>query len=222
MRNGVTPVIVFDGGPLGSKDAVEQSRLEKRELNKSEAKRLHASGRRSEALKKFQHCVDITPQMAYEVILRLRELKIEYVVAPYEADAQLAFLSLRGHIDAVISIDSDLLTFGVRRLLTKYGAGGRKGVGQMVELAQLGECRHPLNLSSLDSAQFVSLCVLMGCDYLPKIKGMGPKTLHRMLLKAKTWEKAVRLIRNEGRHAVPRDYEANFRKVDVFGSCPRC
>ena len=83
VHNGVTPVIVFDGGPLSSKNDVEQSRLEKRERHKSEAKRLYACGRRQEASRKFQHCVDITPQMAYEVILRLREHKIEYIVAPY-------------------------------------------------------------------------------------------------------------------------------------------
>ena len=36
-----------------------------------------------------------------------------------------------------------MLTFGVSRLLTKYGAGGRKDVGQLVELARLSECTAP-------------------------------------------------------------------------------
>lgn len=39
----------------------------------------------------------------------LKKCGIEYVVAPYEADAQLAFLSMRDLVAAVITEDSDLL-----------------------------------------------------------------------------------------------------------------
>lgn len=46
----------------------------------------------------------------------MRSENTEYVVAPYEADAQLAYLSgleaEQGGIDAVISEDSDLLAYG--------------------------------------------------------------------------------------------------------------
>jgi exonuclease-1 len=37
---------------------------------------------------------------------------VECIVAPYEADAQLAYLSLINYVDAVISEDSDLLAYG--------------------------------------------------------------------------------------------------------------
>lgn len=46
----------------------------------------------------------------------LRSENIEFVVAPYEADAQLAYLSglgtEKGGIVAIISEDSDLLAYG--------------------------------------------------------------------------------------------------------------
>lgn len=46
----------------------------------------------------------------------LRSENIEFVVAPYEADAQLAYLSgletEKGGIAAIISEDSDLLVYG--------------------------------------------------------------------------------------------------------------
>jgi exonuclease-1 len=48
------------------------------------------------------------------------ELKVEFLVAPYEADAQLAFLQLNGHVDAVITEDSDLMVFGCRETLYKF------------------------------------------------------------------------------------------------------
>ena len=37
---------------------------------------------------------------------------MEYVVAPYEADAQMAFLARNGHVDLVITEDSDLVAYG--------------------------------------------------------------------------------------------------------------
>jgi hypothetical protein len=36
--------------------------------------------------------------MAHAFILALKELKVEYYVAPYEADAQLAYLFHTGHV----------------------------------------------------------------------------------------------------------------------------
>ncbi len=40
-------------------------------------------------------------------------------MAPYEADAQLAYLSKIGHIHAVITEDSDLLAFGATCIFYK-------------------------------------------------------------------------------------------------------
>jgi exonuclease-1 len=43
-------------------------------------------------------------------------MNVKYVVAPYEADAQLAFLEKTGTIDAIMTEDSDLLVFGCKRV----------------------------------------------------------------------------------------------------------
>lgn len=40
------------------------------------------------------------------------ERKVDFIVAPYEADAQLAYLANNGIVDAVITEDSDLIAFG--------------------------------------------------------------------------------------------------------------
>ena len=40
-------------------------------------------------------------------------------MAPYEADAQLAFLYKSGQVDVVFTEDSDLLTFGVKKCFFK-------------------------------------------------------------------------------------------------------
>lgn len=74
------------------KKNVEDDRAKKRENAKKEAQNFLARGNETMAIKEFSKSIDITPQIAHSFILALRELKVEYYVAPFEADAQLAYL----------------------------------------------------------------------------------------------------------------------------------
>ncbi len=53
-----------------------------------------------------------------------RQEGVEFIVAPYEADAQLAFLASipleSGGVSAVVSEDSDLVAYGCRKVLFKF------------------------------------------------------------------------------------------------------
>lgn len=60
--------------------------------------------------------IDVTPEMAYILIQELKRCGIEYVVAPYEADAQMAFLDKIGAVSAIVTEDSDMILFGCRRV----------------------------------------------------------------------------------------------------------
>lgn len=59
---------------------------------------------------------------------------VRYVVAPYEADAQLGFLARNGQVDAVITEDSDIMLFGCNRVVFKLD---RDGTGQEVDLSEV-------------------------------------------------------------------------------------
>jgi exonuclease 1 len=48
------------------------------------------------AQRKFSEAVDITPEMAKAFIDVVRQMGVEYYVAPYEADAQLAYMYKTG------------------------------------------------------------------------------------------------------------------------------
>ena len=63
---------------------------------------IRSADNRAAAMEYFQRAVDITPRMAHRLIKVLRRLRVECIVAPYEADAQLAYLSLKGYVQAVI------------------------------------------------------------------------------------------------------------------------
>lgn len=46
-----------------------------------------------------------------------RSQGVDCLVAPYEADAQLAYLNKAGIVQAIITEDSDLLAFGCKKVL---------------------------------------------------------------------------------------------------------
>lgn len=69
--------------------------------------------------KKLVDAIDISPDIAYRLIVELKKKGIQYVVAPYEADAQLAYLSREGIADVIITEDSDLMAFGAKKMLYK-------------------------------------------------------------------------------------------------------
>ncbi|KVI04562.1 5'-3' exonuclease, C-terminal domain-containing protein [Cynara cardunculus var. scolymus] len=115
-HHNINPVLVFDGGNIPCKAQTEQDRHSKRKCNLDLAMAKLKEGNINAAAEIFQRAVSITPSMAHQLIQILRSENIEFVVAPYEADAQLAYLSSldedKGGIAAVISEDSDLLAYG--------------------------------------------------------------------------------------------------------------
>lgn len=70
-----------------------------------------------EALSLLRRSVDVTHKMALNLIKQCREINVDCIVAPYEADSQLAFLNLSGIAHLVITEDSDLLLFGCKRVI---------------------------------------------------------------------------------------------------------
>ena len=216
INYGVTPVVVFDGASIRLKRDVNNKRRQQRSTAGDDAAELESRGDLKKAYKKWASCVDVTPQMAHEVMRRLDKIDgVEYMVAPYEADPQLAFLFLSGDVYAVISVDSDLLTFGVRRLITKYKCKEKKG--KLVDLNNLTECRSPIDMRNVDSRQFVALCIFLGCDYVDRIRDLGPKRIFSMLSMAQTWRQTIALIRQSSyKNKVPADYERQFKQVSSY------
>lgn len=75
-----------------------------------------AAGNTAAAFECYQRAVDISPEVAKGLIVALQAAGVEYVVAPYEADAQMAYMARRHLVHAVLSEDSDMLTYGCPRV----------------------------------------------------------------------------------------------------------
>ncbi|PYI07574.1 PIN domain-like protein [Aspergillus sclerotiicarbonarius CBS 121057] len=208
---GVTPYLVFDGDELPSKLGTEVERHKRRQESKALGLELQRKGRTAEAYQELQKAVDVTPLMARELIEELKKMGVQYVVAPYEADAQLAYLEQQGIIAGIISEDSDLLVFGAKRLLSKLDQHG-----DCIEIsrADFSACRE-VSLIGWTDDDFRRMCILSGCDYLPNIARLGLKTAYRSIRKYKNVERALRMLQFEGQYHVPSDYLDNFKQAEL-------
>ena len=208
---GVIPYLVFDGDFLPSKAATETERANRRKESKQKGLELYRLNKPSQAHLELQKAVDVTPAMARELIEELKNIGVQYVVAPYEADAQLVYLEKKGIIQAMLSEDSDLLVFGAKRLLTKLDQ-----YGDCVEInrSDFTACRE-ISLIGWSDAEFRRMAILSGCDYLASINGMGLKNAYRLVRKYKTIEKVVRMLQFDGKHHVPKGYLEAFNKAEM-------
>lgn len=125
----INPIMVFDGGFLPMKAYREEQRAQQRLESKRKAKEYFALNAQTmhmstAAMTHMSKSMDVTPEMAFMLIEALRQEKVEFIVAPYEADAQMAYLDRIGRVSAIISEDSDLLLFGCRRVLFKMDKFG--------------------------------------------------------------------------------------------------
>lgn len=207
---GVTPYLVFDGDRLPSKSGTEKSRRDRRKESRAAGMELLKMGKTSQAHQELQKAVDITPEMARMLIEELKRNNVQYVVAPYEADSQMAYLEKKGMIDGILSEDSDLLVFGAKTLLTKLD---QYGDCIMVKQEDFTACRD-INLVGWTCDDFRRMAILSGCDYLEGIHKMGLKTAHRMLRKYKTVERVVRFAQLEGKLKIPAGYLDAFTQAE--------
>lgn len=183
---GVTPYLVFDGDYLPSKAFTETNRERKRAASKATGLELLSLKKTTDAHRELQKAVDVTPAMARAVIDACRKIGVRCIVAPYEADAQLYYLEKIGEIQGVISEDSDMLVFGVKRLITKLDQ-----YGECVEISRdrFSSCKE-VSLAGWSDKEFRMMCILSGCDYLDSIAGVGLRKAHGLVRRHKEIGKA--------------------------------
>jgi exonuclease-1 len=206
---GVKPIIVFDGASLPAKAKEESERRERRAENTKRAKdeiekrKLSSFGQVDSKLRSMiVQSVSISPEMITRTMSVLRRLNVDFVVAPYEADAQLAFMYRQGLITGVVSEDSDLIAFGCHRLLSKMDMNGDfvdvkldwafKGPDLPNKPHDVGELG---KLERWTESMFVDLCILSGSDYkLGKIAGIGIKKAFQLLNRLRNLPRIVEEI----------------------------
>ncbi|XP_062095463.1 exonuclease 1 isoform X2 [Humulus lupulus] len=205
---GVKPMLVFDGGLLPMKIEQENKRARGRKENLARAMEHESNGNSSAAYECYQKAVDISPSIAHELIQVLKQENISYVVAPYEADAQMTFLAVSKQVDAVITEDSDLIPFGCPRIIFKMDKFGQAVQFQHSMLQQ----NKDLSFAGFTKQMILEMCILSGCDYLQSLPGMGLKRAHALIKRFTTYDQVIKHLRYSI-SSVPPLYEESFKKA---------
>ncbi|KAJ9648980.1 Elongation of fatty acids protein 2 [Coniosporium apollinis] len=201
VDNGIKPLFVFDGAP----PKLKSGELAKRFQRKSEAQEAHEEAKETgtaEEVEKFsRRTVRVTREHNAECQRLLTLMGIPYIIAPTEAEAQCAVLARAGKVYAAASEDMDTLTFNSPVLLRHLTfSEQRKEPILEIHLDKV------LEGLEMDMPQFVDLCILLGCDYVDPIKGIGPSTALKLIRDHKNLEGVVEFFETSKKYNLPEDW----------------
>jgi len=239
-HNGITPVIVFDGDRLPAKRREEEERRARRLAQISRGHEAKSVNDSDGARNAFAAGMDVTPAMAHELIVALRKHGFEFIVAPYEADGQIAALAStptsEGGVDLVFTEDSDLVAYGCEKVIFKLEKSGDAREFQLRKMfagpptqqhtendenvskeeTEQKKGPPPLNFQGWDFEMFLSLCVLSGCDFLDNIRGLGIKKMYALMNKCRDANAAFKLLRTDKKIDIPENYESDFWRARLI------
>jgi flap endonuclease-1 len=187
MAQGVRMVYVFDGPPHPLKRDTLEARAEVKRKAKREWERALAEGDMEGARMKAQQTSRLDKEMVAEAKALLDAMGVPWVDAPGDGEAQASYMSARGDVWAVASQDYDSLLYGSQLLVRNAtlsgrrklpGRGRREYVQVVPERVDLAE---NLTALGLTREQLVDAAILVGTDFNPGVKGVGPKTAIKLM-----------------------------------------
>lgn len=184
------PVFVFDGRPPALKRAEVERRRELRRKAEEEYAAAVEAGDYAAAFSKAVMTGRLTADLVDDSKRLLDLLGIPWVQAPGEGEAQAAYMAGSGDVWGVNSRDYDSLLFGAPRLVRYVTIQGEewlpsRGVARRLE-PEIIDLDAFLSHHGITRVQLVDLAIMVGTDFNPGIRGIGPKT-------------ALRLVKSHGR-----------------------
>nr|CCC92106.1 putative exonuclease [Trypanosoma congolense IL3000] len=216
LKCGIHPVLVFDGAEIPMKRGKEEERKGNRDKHLIEALALLGNGNapctksvQQEITALLEKGMDITTELAHAVILVLQERRLECIVAPYEADAQLAYLCKQGYVQAVISEDSDLIAYQCPYLIAKLD---HQGNCQVISAQDIPRCP---KFQRLSYESFLVGCIMSGCDYLPSLRLIGIKKAFALVRQADSVRGLMQILETKFGFAREelREYEPGLQRA---------
>uniref|UniRef100_K3WAC9 Exonuclease 1 n=1 Tax=Globisporangium ultimum (strain ATCC 200006 / CBS 805.95 / DAOM BR144) TaxID=431595 RepID=K3WAC9_GLOUD len=190
-------ILVFDGQRLPLKALTHGKRQGSKEENRKvalqclqNAKRLRGNARSEEMAKAYQHfarAVSITQEIVTNVMNALRASDIPFVVAPFEADAQMVWMCKTGAASAIVTEDSDVFLYCIATGIDTHVLFKLDDQGFVQTLSRPSLRKHSeassnpfmkklyhLTTGEQDATRmFVQFCALSGCDFLDSLPNMG-------------------------------------------------
>lgn len=185
-------VFVFDGQPPELKKDEIARRRQRRNAAHEEWQRALKAGDYKKAFSKAVVTSRLTQSMIKDAKKLLSLLGIPFVQALGEAEAQAAYMAIKGHVWGASSKDYDTLLFGAPRLVRFLTIHGKeflpsKGVTRPLK-PELINLQTFLLHHKIELSQLIDLAILVGTDFNNGIKGVGPKTALKLVKEYKRIE----------------------------------
>ncbi|MCS7105415.1 MAG: flap endonuclease-1 [Thermofilaceae archaeon] len=212
-ENGCKFVFVFDGPPHPFKKREIERRRETRRKAFEEYKKYVEAGDYERAFSKAVSSASVDEWVIESSKKLLTLMGYPVVEAPSDAEAQAAFITLRGDAWAVSSQDWDSLLYGAPKLvryvtLTGFEWLPSKRVARRLE-PELVELEKALKTLGLSRRQLVEVAILSGTDFNEGVKGIGPRKAYKLIKTYGSLDKLPASIRE----SLPEGYE---ELVDLF------
>ncbi|QEE16316.1 hypothetical protein DSAG12_02146 [Promethearchaeum syntrophicum] len=194
-KANIFPVIVFDGKPdpykrLTTKDYARDYLAVKKKYENAIEKGDSQRAKKFALSKSFMflNCI-------HESKLLLEMCGIPVIMAPSEAEAQCVSLQKEGLVEYVVSTDFDVMLYGSPQIIRKITFQSRKKIqGKWVSYQpniELIETFANLDRMEITLKQLVDLSILVGNDYYPGVKKIGPSKALQSIKYFKTLERIM-------------------------------
>ncbi|XP_004304757.1 PREDICTED: exonuclease 1-like [Fragaria vesca subsp. vesca] len=156
-KNKLEPVLVFDGNAPPLKIQIVELRAAISEAKKNQC---------AVAIPNYKDPeVRWIPDFFETIKWMKHEIEVEFIVAPYEADAQLTHLATTGYVHAVLTKDSDLIAFGCEKIL--YNTDFTEATCDYYSFARL--TRMNSDYEAFSKKKLLEMLIIVGCDYMPNV-----------------------------------------------------
>lgn len=195
---GIRPIFVFDGEPPTLKGRTIEARGEIKRKAEHQWKDAVLKGDLATARTKAMQTSRLTREMVEQSVRLLALLGVPCVRAPGEGEAQASHMAQRGDAWATASQDYDSFLFGTPILVRNLALSGRRKLPRKDAYVEVqpeeADLAATLRKLGLTREQLVDLGILIGTDFNPGIKGIGPKKALALITKHGALEPALREI----------------------------
>lgn len=211
MEIGAKIAYVFDGVPPVLKGAEIKRRSNGKEKARVMYRKALAEGKMEEARTYAQATSRIESYMEKDSKHLLTLMGIPWVQAPSEGEAQAAHMTKKGITDFCASQDYDSLLYGAPTLLRNVAISGRRKlprkpvyVDVVPEVVELKKVTSKLGISY---EQLVDIGLLIGTDYSPGAKGIGPKTALKLIKEYGSLDEVLEVV------AIDTQQSTNYERI---------
>lgn len=185
VEAGITPIWVFDGKPHPLKAETLAARKARRDAAQEAYEKALDEGDHETARSQGAQAARMSWDMAEEARELVEALGIPTVQAPMEGEAQAAWMAKQGLVDAAASQDFDTLLFGAPILVRNLTMTGRRKLPGKQAFTDITPEKLQLDRvyadTGLSHAQLLDVAILVGTDFNPGVKGIGPKKALKLI-----------------------------------------